>query len=1041
MPIDYTHQLVRWTDEQGCDHHATIVSHIRDGATSTVWMAMENKLEGQAAEWVVKIPLPSQINNHADEFEPEEEVVEKITAQYQKVGKKAPLPEMAKTQVMDLPAIVMKFYSVENQAILVRQQPDFVKWNYAHFALDSVAIFQTCYEIGLINTDIKEENFYWYEPGGLLVLDWNRCQRLEKFKDQGESGRREMIRLLVEILYMVYTGKDIPRPLPAGVDITWSGPQTPRSLRRLVLDANQGHRLTTFAALRERVDWMVKTISWEVGDLPIVISYCKTLQEDQKTPVLSRAESILDLVDTFLPFASGTQREDLLSSQSWARSRMIAQGIRLEEGCAEIKTALEKVDSQRAIQRCEVLLTELDLPAREKWKLGRWYLIAQCINDLRRQGSLTIIQQGEEKAAHIIEFLKPNGAQSHPITGVASELQASVLSTYKRIQDVDALLQKAEKLSYLSSIDADNQLLLWQEIQQTLNAPLGDLPRQVKEIIYLAMPVVDESVLSRQIMLEKEKARNEQNTLELKQKVKAMLREGHALDAIYQHVTTQPVSLDLDLRALLTAVEAAQRGDWPEALSLTKTQQVQSFDALQQILAKLTPWLQQKAKSVLYMVDMQQLKRVFDELNGLRVPTESPTQSLSNSLQSRLAVLTLCDPYSLDWYLACKENHLEPELLSASDETNQPVDWHIIRLTLDQKRAQLDQTIREVKQSMEKLNEMVDLQDLNRRIDDAIRLSKDLINNMNVQNQDLLNTRVTIAEGENNLTDQVQKLTKELDQLKGRTIQLINPNTPEGSLQKQVEAIRTSIQSVGGFIHQMEEAMGNLREHQEAMSGVVDVATLVHLVVDLSMKKQWLPAQSFVSTMLKRMDPGSYSANILQGWKNNLDVISRDESIKRLYEQWIDALQKGASQKVNGNNSRAEIESARKGAENMMLKLAETQQGLPLFEWLSQANHDLFNAWKKEDKSVEWYARFQSGDVETVRKEVQEAAKDGMRLELQFWYERISQFDWAINILENKMEDSHYGILMRTSIPEDVWSVAKRNFIAGYRAKDRGKAK
>jgi len=333
---------------------------------------------------------------------------------------------------------------------------------------------------------------------------------------------------------------------------------------------------------------------------------------------------------------------------------------------------------------------------------------------------------------------------------------------------------------------------------------------------------------------------------------------------------------------------------------------------------------------------------------------------------------------------------------------------------------------------------MADLAPINQTVDAAIAQSQRLLRTMGEYNQELEAKRNEIGGGETGLILQVEKLSQELEEVQKRLTSIMNPSV---SLSTQVEATRAQFEQVSGFINQLESALAALKNHQEAISGVIDMPTLIHLVVDLSMKKQWQQAQSFVADKLARMDTGSHAAVVLQGWKNNLDGITRNEQIKRQYEAWIDALQQTASQQVRGTSTQADVERARTGARNAMNWLAESQKGLPLFNWLSQAHSDLYKGVRSDDKSARWHELFYKGDVDTVRAEVQEATKAGMNVETDFWIERLSQFDWAIYLLELQFEETHYGILMRSTIPDQVWALAKGKFSMGYRTKSRGKSK
>jgi len=174
---DYTNRQVTWTSD-GRDHTARILNHIRDGATSSAWLAIEE--DNPSSQWVVKVPFSDavQYDVSGNPFVPELDVIDALRQEYGQ-GRYAPLPEMYHAE-LDPPSnsniLIIKYYPVDQQAILALRQTNVTKEWFLKFAIESAYLFSTCIKIGYRNTDVKDENFFWTPDQNLVVLDWNRYE-------------------------------------------------------------------------------------------------------------------------------------------------------------------------------------------------------------------------------------------------------------------------------------------------------------------------------------------------------------------------------------------------------------------------------------------------------------------------------------------------------------------------------------------------------------------------------------------------------------------------------------------------------------------------------------------------------------------------------------------------------------------------------------------------------------------------------------------------------------------------------------------------
>lgn len=975
---DYTNRQVTWIKD-GRGHTARILNHIRDGATSSAWLAIE---DGEPLmQWVVKVPFSNtvQVDVSGRPFVSELQVVEALRQKYQQ-GRYAPLPEMYSAKI-DAPSnsniLIIKYYPVEQQAILALRQSNVTKEQFLKFAIESAKLFSTCIKIGYRNTDIKDENFFWAPDQNLVVLDWNRCTQFDPGHVPADM-QKEMERLLVQVLHAVLTGREITRSLPPVIDPSWDD-ALPRTFRRIIWDASRPAVRSNFDLLLQRLNWWRVLNTWDPQDFAEIIRQVDELQT-YSTSDNEKFQEFLDAVEWLESLKSGSQldndhQERMKVWRQWANAQLLSPKQQLDRTVHEVKKLLLALDPVNARNMCETWFQaqaqNLTLPVQAQWELGRYYLMTLELLELSEVGELTIIGNGREKARQLIEFWE---SKTDTLFNGDVALSRTAGMANKKLLDTDQLVQHAEELGSLSRQEFDNQPTLCQELSE-LREGFQKLPPLISNFLNLLLPPWEADGLKR-ITSERELIKKNSERCDNKKK--------RLIDAFRSNSELRDVSViiedgadceDADLREIRSITSLISAQNWYEIFKISnapasKSELIQV--AIEYARGAFNNWLDDLKKKTLYRADYEILRVIFtinNELNN------------DKTLLQRLELFKQANVESksndLNWLEQCRTDMVEPYQWNDQDIDQRSIGWLITLVNLSNKVEQLDGLERRLSEIKGELK-VSDITSLRNQADQAIE-----------------EYHRQIAEAER----VKEKLNPMMEELKSLENQIRTLQSKIGS--PELQNLQDQINKLKGLATDLEESFKNLSSEQANVDSALNPTRVLDAALHLACLEEWDLAIKVLGASLQNHEDAPLCVP-LKNCKVHLEEIQDNHVMHTGYHNWLHALKHPTNPDSLANAAQA------------LQDLAE-DLGKPLYDYLCRMHLAIFN----QSKHTHWSKLLVNNPTNLI-KELEAENTDS--LELTFWRDRMEMYRLALDFIGNGGLNSteREAYLLRAVIPYEI---------------------
>lgn len=825
MP-DYTSKRVMWNGTSG-----RIAHHIRDGATSTVWMVQDE----QNGQWVMKIPF--QQSGDLSRFRPEIDVVKTLRGE----GLNS-LPELFDAQMEDGTAgIVIPYYPVEDQAFLARQRSEFLQSEFFSFARQVILLFSTCAKIGIRNTDIKDENFYWLD-GKLIVLDWNRCENMR----DSTRDEKEMAALVAQVLYLIFTGKNPPTSVN-GVDPAWAGAIS-RPLRRIHYLAMRG--MLNFKRLGQELKW------WEVlAKLEHPYTADKFEQALTAYDLGEESDAILDLCElaTSSPPLSDELRawmESHATQANWQQRLPIRE---LDEALSLIRKDWEdfQLDAARSnsIQLAKRMLGK-PVPMEKLGELARVVVVSVWLKKL----PLTILEEGKKKVHSLVKFWldgQPLGA----LVTDDRELTAGVQVASTVLQNITNWVNQARLLvvqplsekTYSDWEKLNGQLLQWGGDFRA-NTDLSTVLDLLETCLPVWKPAPMAAAGRSQVdlkIIESALSKNE-SPGSIRELLEAGERQGELI-AVYR---------------LICMVEEQA---WVEVLSWCNRIQDSSaviYKAREYARGGCIQWVKEKTRDTVYRADFWYLDGLISQLDIIdQLPQWHTKRSFFN-----MSFDEISNENSLS---ACGNDRIEPFKLNVKDRENLDVATMLTLLKargwVESLRAQMGGgNTMDVETLIIKAQELVD--------------KKDEVTTL-ISSVGDINTSLTELDGQ--ISQAQESLSSRNSLISQLTDKFNNLKTAFADIRTDVDDKDANNQVT------LQATIGALTGQLKSLNSALDPAVVLQLAYTLAFARQWEAAIQLLKYSSKVQSDGK---NLTQPSLNHLEAIYSDRACQGDYESWASGL-------------------------------------------------------------------------------------------------------------------------------------------------------
>ena len=709
MLPDLIGKHVIWTDkEKNQEHKALINSDLSYGATSTVYKATAIGADNLAIlygeEYAVKVPLSDQIDGvdkdatqtkYEDEFK-----LLKLIADREGQLLNVPRAFEGTIEGTGIKPLVLEILNPKKKWLIIEDK-FFLEGEILEAALQALEVVEFLAEKRLINTDVKDENFYWFsEEKRFVWLDFNRVIKIpspdqktpgEKSRDElGQQIRNSLYKLLA-VLYTAYTGRTVPSPLPL---ITETGSQKgkwgefPRPLRAALHNADQNSQYS-IQDLKDTFEWTRKLLNLrKEKNLDRLIALAEKAK-DESLLVNRRIEKIEQVVE-MIPLNSNVQQK-VDELKKWAED---FQKDKMSEVQTNIDAAIKSLKNQKPTEAKNNLTEVLDrteLPNNKtwKWKAAYWFAVAEMFDHLR--GNLL----SEQIPAIVAEFEKlitPDTNQVSPFT-YSDSSSVTPPTMDKDIQKYMAQLTTAleiqsENIPALRGEQSSMEIIQqYQEIQENIEilekggtaADLPALPEKTIVVLRDCLPYVDLEELEKVVEAQKRLQENEENWEKIKDELKATLIQ-HKYEFPAKLINDALSNIQVDDRELAIFRQAhhlVEMKRWSYAfdkLGLLRSNLKSEMTLLNQyrtaLIEHAKKWVNDKLQNMdksLYLRDIWEINYVIEIVNAEEGNNYWPHENQKRRLDDAKDL----DPNDIEKLRKLEDARLEPWMLS-SDEQNAP---------------------------------------------------------------------------------------------------------------------------------------------------------------------------------------------------------------------------------------------------------------------------------------------------------------------------------------------------------------------------------
>lgn len=572
---DLISKYVTW-EEKSQTHKALIDSQLNYGATSFVFKATSigaNNLPVYGKEYAVKVPRPSEAlqaegvdpGKYQDEFT----LLSEIAARKDPPNVTRAFKGEIEGTTTRSPVMVMELLDKRKTWHII-EDDSFLKGEILEAASQALDVVDFLARKCLINTDIKDENFFWFSdsPGRFVWLDFNRVIKIPEPNDKtrdalGQQIRNSLYKLLA-VLYTAYTGQTVPSPLPLigereSQNGNWG--RFPRPLRAALRDAEHNSQYS-ISDLRAALEWAQKLQKpMNDGNWKTLMVLAKNAK-NEPLEVIRRIEKIRQVIEAIEAIEAIPSEADV-DEQVKSLTDWIDKLLKSEETTvkANINTAIENIKNSSFIAAKETLskiLEDPKLPNTEtwKWEAACWYAVANMFRNQRETStgiSTNTIPGIVDSFATLIS--SPSGAYdaTKPVLPVFVDNYYNQLATAqgilsKKIPALRAALTSADILE--KYIDIENGIKILAEGGTEANLPA--LPGKTIVVLRNCVPYLDIKELKKAVTAQGQLEALEQNWQDAK----------FQLEKIFSPPSSQPFIEDnYPEKAITDILSDSSRGD------------------------------------------------------------------------------------------------------------------------------------------------------------------------------------------------------------------------------------------------------------------------------------------------------------------------------------------------------------------------------------------------------------------------------------------------------------------------------------------------
>ena len=410
-------------------------------------------IDGTDERLIVKYPRSGE--DVTEEFD--------ILDRIRKTSEKEYVPGCWAIKIDKTPALAMELMPKSRQWQTLKIEQKITPVEIIKGLRQGIYLLDCAHKEGIINTDIKIENCFWFEGERFVLLDWNKFKKFPKFitgekKEQFENLKRQNYLVLFNFAYYMLVGEDPLNPLP---DLKSPEPQKwsccPFTIRRLMIELRKKGNPLSF-----------KELDLALGDLQRLLE----LKEKKNwNAILQEAESILqpgslsisttNEMENVISIVSGNLPEEYKTRFAQIKQRMqdqITEYAQVLSGTEEeVLQMIAERRAEAALKTGEDALQKIPVTNNKKWNLSKIVSLSRVVYELVDESEYIAPSDAELIAA---SYKNPSGAK-----GISnSRVQKKINELYQLFDESDSWISEMNALvaeSYEKKIEKVNEFESW----------------------------------------------------------------------------------------------------------------------------------------------------------------------------------------------------------------------------------------------------------------------------------------------------------------------------------------------------------------------------------------------------------------------------------------------------------------------------------------------------------------------------------------------------------------------------------------------------
>lgn len=911
---------------------------IGTGATSSIWLGNDSS----GRKFAIKVP--NDVRFIETEFLDERDVIKRIAAKQEEMGMVINVPRhfIGKIEGKGTEALILEYIPIEKQWLLEsKSDPEFLSKGIFEAAAQANELFKTTYQLGILNQDVKIENFYWFEDESRFVfLDWNRCIAVSDQPENYQSLRDA----LVTFIYESITGETPPEPLPP-LDSVGPGlwdDEVSRPVRRMLYHMREGG--LNFDTIDYLLKWQKDLLSLPFIPNALANKIREIINSPQYTPS-EKKEFLLDIKDLILQHKE--YREENYDNVETI-DQFIQQydtGMTNTSATAQIETVrllLKRVQPTRAKEILKTITMDSENQKIDNDVLFKEWFAACLVADWLQKYGLVSAEEVEDVMRCFDNHLGSD--QIH----TKSESEAFVRSQYDLFLQSEKLISEAEEINKIPYPAAKKQAI--EDFNKKVIAHLDNIPIETRAYFEPQIPNWDLNLIEREIQaMEAEKAKSDVSS-GLKDQIRSLLigRTTYPKDEIDRLLIESNINIlhFRDLSAIKLLNLNLENQSYSNALKIARA--LSEFPRIEEkVVEYVLEQFEIYEKLTLYAAD---IRRIDQALNLVPESHLMGKETLRN-LRQRVEFAKRAD-YTLQEDLdRCEALNIEPWAMNGKT----------LPLLVSSLKGftQIASMQKEVIESQRKLNSRAPEEEINTlyAVYDTVHQQLDELNKQQdsvASVQEIVNEKSHTI---NTLIEQAKSGQADLEMMKGRLIESIEVMQP---LFEKINSIKLSDFPV-----------------PTKMENEVFFITWLDSILMSGTREAFRQAANSAAEYINQTKTRGEESHMVQAWLRHLLEINGNYELQNNYLDWI-----------NGIRSRDSGKSA-----NAMRKL-KNEQGTYLYDQLVSKYRSNFGSQNSNEEKFSQL--FLNGQIDQLETLLTSTISDSAYDELQ-----IAEWNYRIKMVRN----------------------------------------